>query len=115
MYQGSCHCGKIQYEINGELGPIVCCHCSQCRKSQGSAFATNAPVNTNDFHLLDGEEYISEYPNSEDKIRAFRQNFGSPIYSPLKSKPDQLTLKIRHTRHADCSKTFSTYFYQFQS
>ncbi|MFT5504826.1 MAG: hypothetical protein ACI8XC_002543, partial [Gammaproteobacteria bacterium] len=53
MLKGSCHCGKVRYEIRGELGAIVCCHCSQCRKSQGSAFATNAPVKARDFHWLD--------------------------------------------------------------
>ncbi|MFT5506031.1 MAG: hypothetical protein ACI8XC_003756 [Gammaproteobacteria bacterium] len=94
MYKGGCHCGKIQYEISGELGKIVCCHCSQCRKSQGSAFATNAPVNASHFHLLQGEEFISEYPTSEDKVRAFCRQCGSPIYSQLKTKPDILRLRI---------------------
>ena len=49
MHSGSCLCGAIRYEIRGELGPIVLCHCAQCRKAQGSAFASNAAVKATDF------------------------------------------------------------------
>ena len=48
-HSGSCLCGAIRYEIRGELGPIVLCHCAQCRKAQGSAFASNAAVKATDF------------------------------------------------------------------
>ncbi len=43
MLKGACLCGQIQYEYTGELGPIAMCHCSQCRRAQGSAYATNSP------------------------------------------------------------------------
>ncbi|MEM7208670.1 MAG: GFA family protein [Pseudomonadota bacterium] len=92
--RGSCHCGSIHYEIHGELGPIVCCHCSQCRKSQGTAFATNAPVKTSDFHFVSGEEDLRQFQTSPDKVRAFCQQCGSPIYSQLIKKPDVLRLRI---------------------
>jgi hypothetical protein len=44
MYTGSCLCGGVAYEIDGELEPIQVCHCSQCRKAQGTAIVTNIPV-----------------------------------------------------------------------
>ena len=91
---GSCHCGAVQYEIHGELGPIVCCHCSQCRKSQGTAFATNSPIKSADFHCVSGEEALTKYPTSPEKIRAFCKNCGSPIYSQLIDKPETMRLRI---------------------
>ena len=94
MLKGSCHCGAIQYQIDGELGPIVCCHCSQCRKSQGTAFATNAPVPAANFQLINGEALLTKYPTSEDKIRAFCSRCGSPIFSQLISKPEIVRLRI---------------------
>ena len=94
MLKGSCHCGAIQYEIKGELGLIVCCHCSQCRKSQGTAFATNSPVPTKNFSFVSGEELLTKYPTSEDKVRTFCSACGSPIYSLLISKPEVLRLRI---------------------
>ena len=44
MLKGSCLCGGIRYEIDADLGPVTNCHCSQCRKAAGAAFASNASV-----------------------------------------------------------------------
>ncbi|MCV9897564.1 UNVERIFIED_CONTAM: GFA family protein, partial [Cronobacter sakazakii] len=49
VYQGSCLCQGIRYEIKGDIGDIIQCHCQRCRKSNGTAFATNAPINSADF------------------------------------------------------------------
>ena len=46
---GQCLCGAIAYEINGELGPIVNCHCSRCRKWHAAAFRTRTSVAKNKF------------------------------------------------------------------
>ena len=54
MLEGGCLCGAVRYEIDGGLGPIVCCHCSMCRKAQGTAFATNAPVPAPRFRIVAG-------------------------------------------------------------
>jgi len=40
MIRGSCLCGKVKYEYDGEIEEIAMCHCSQCRKAQGGAFGT---------------------------------------------------------------------------
>jgi hypothetical protein len=31
-YQGSCHCGKIRYEVEGELKGAMACNCSICSR-----------------------------------------------------------------------------------
>ena len=40
MYTGGCLCGVVRFEITGGIDDIVYCHCSRCRKAQGSANAT---------------------------------------------------------------------------
>ena len=55
MLKGSCLCGAVHYEVHSALGPIVLCHCSKCRKANGSAFAANAVLNTRDFTLVRGK------------------------------------------------------------
>ena len=115
MYQGSCHCGQVKYQIDGELGDIVSCHCSQCRKSQGSAFATNAPVKTSEFTILTGSDLIREYPTSADKVRAFCQNCGSPLYSQLKTKPEIMRLRIGSLDTRIRSNTDSAYLCRIKS
>ncbi|MGH8273065.1 MAG: GFA family protein [Gammaproteobacteria bacterium] len=32
IYQGSCHCGKIAYEVDCEIGEVVECNCSICQR-----------------------------------------------------------------------------------
>ena len=60
MLSGSCLCNGIQYEIKGELGDIMQCHCQKCRKANGSAFAANAAIPTTAFTLLRGKALLGE-------------------------------------------------------
>ncbi|MNZ28207.1 glutathione-dependent formaldehyde-activating enzyme [compost metagenome] len=94
MLKGSCLCNSVQYEIHGELGPIVMCHCSRCRKANGSAFATNAPVNAADFHLIHGQDALAEYQSSPGVFRVFCGKCGSPLYSRRPAMPELLRLRI---------------------
>ncbi len=93
MYTGSCLCGGIQYEIDGELEPIQICHCSQCRKAQGSAIVTNIPVAVSAFTLQAGEELLSSYESSPGKQRVFCKVCGSPIYSKRVDLPEVLRVR----------------------
>ena len=31
-YHGSCHCGLIKYEVEGELADVIECNCSHCSR-----------------------------------------------------------------------------------
>ena len=90
-YSGSCLCKGIQFEIEGKLEPIQICHCEQCRKAQGSAFAANIPVKEAHFHLISGAELLTSFESSKGKHRHFCRHCGSPIYS----RTDQLPGVIR--------------------
>ncbi|HEX5340146.1 MAG TPA: GFA family protein [Gammaproteobacteria bacterium] len=35
IYIGSCHCGKIAFEVEGEIGEVADCNCSMCRRRGG--------------------------------------------------------------------------------
>ena len=32
LYKGSCHCGKVAFEVKGEIGGAVRCNCSICAR-----------------------------------------------------------------------------------
>jgi hypothetical protein len=87
VLRGSCLCGAIRYEIEGDLGPIVLCHCSMCRKAQGSAFAANAPVEASRFRVVAGEDVLRAYRSSPAKSRHFCSRCGSPIFSRRDGSP----------------------------
>lgn len=87
MYTGSCLCGSIKFEIDGELEPIQLCHCQQCRKAQGTAFVTNIPVQSSAFSIISGGDSLTEYESSPGKVRAFCGHCGSPVLSRRTSMP----------------------------
>jgi hypothetical protein len=32
IYQGSCHCGRVAYEVEGEIQRAIACNCSMCQR-----------------------------------------------------------------------------------
>ncbi len=94
MIEGSCLCGGVRYQYDGEIGEISICHCSQCRKAQGSSFAAVSPVDAAKFRLLAGAELLREYRSSPDKARVFCSRCGSPIYSALDQRPEVKRLRL---------------------
>jgi hypothetical protein len=32
LYKGSCHCGRVRYEVDGEMGQVMECNCSHCSR-----------------------------------------------------------------------------------
>jgi hypothetical protein len=93
MHGGGCLCGAIRYEVEGDLAPIQICHCEDCRKAQGSAFAANVPVATERFRLTTGETRLRAYESSPGKERLFCSACGSPLFSRLLDRPG--TVRIR--------------------
>jgi len=94
MYTGSCLCGAVQFEINGPIQNIVYCHCSLCRKAQGSAFAANANVANNNFHFVSGENKLSAYQSTPGQTKFFCKICGSPIISKKISKPTEVRIRL---------------------
>lgn len=41
---GGCQCGAIRYEISGPPAAVYACHCTECQKQSGSAFAMAAVI-----------------------------------------------------------------------
>ena len=79
--KGSCLCGAVVYEVRGEITGINYCHCRQCRKANGTAFATSAGVRRGDFAIVEGAGALKAYESTPGKTRNFCGNCGSPIYS----------------------------------
>ena len=109
MVTGSCLCGQVSYSIREPLASIEICHCTQCQKAQGSAFASNIPVNQADFVLHSGVDVLKAYASSMDKKRFFCSHCGSPVYSVRESLPGVLRVRagllngaitVRPVRHA---------------
>jgi hypothetical protein len=94
MLDGGCLCGGVRFRISGKLGPAGYCHCKQCQRASGSAFAANAPARSAYFQLLSGDDLVSEYESSPGKFRAFCRRCGSPLYSRRDSEPELRRIRL---------------------
>jgi hypothetical protein len=63
------------------------CHCSMCRKSHGSAFATYVAAPAAGFRFVRGEGAIARYESSPGFFRAFCVRCGSSLPIPSEGQP----------------------------
>ncbi|KXN82118.1 hypothetical protein AN958_03172 [Leucoagaricus sp. SymC.cos] len=59
--RGSCLCGAVKYEVQGEPFKFMTCHCVNCRKATGSAFMSNGFFARNQFRLVLGQDKIKVF------------------------------------------------------
>jgi hypothetical protein len=79
MVSGSCLCGAVRYEIDGRISPIALCHCSKCRKANGSAFHSGALCRKTRFRWTSGEDAITAYQTESGYETRFCRRCGSPV------------------------------------
>lgn len=92
MITGRCLCGNIKYEISGEVGDIVHCHCQTCRKAHGAAFSSVASVASDDFKVIDRGS-LHYFESSKGKKRYFCVNCGTHIYAQ-KDEAQHVVLRL---------------------
>ena len=59
--KGSCLCGALKYEVEGEFEGVWMCHCSNCRKTSGAMGNTILIVPRERFHWISGEDHRITY------------------------------------------------------
>ena len=94
MITGHCECGQVKFEVDGTIEDFSHCHCSQCRRLHGAAYATFAGIARTDFRYTAGESLVSEYASSQKNTRVFCSICGSNILVASKNEPDALYLSM---------------------
>lgn len=64
-YKGSCHCGKVRFEVEGEIGGAMSCNCSICQR-KGSLLWF---VPRDNLSLLTPEENAATYTFNKHVIK----------------------------------------------
>jgi hypothetical protein len=93
MYEGGCLCGAVRFTIAGPIRNIVLCHCSRCRKAQGSAYATNGIVASAEFSVA-GEENLTQFESIPGVFKFFCRICGSPIMSKSAARPESVRVRL---------------------
>ena len=77
MHKGSCLCGAVTFEVQGELPQPTACHCTQCRKHSGH-FEASVDVPRSAV-TVKGEEKVAWY-HTENVRRGFCSTCGSSLF-----------------------------------
>ena len=77
---GKCFCGSARYEVANEFAYAANCHCSNCRRTTGSAFKPFAGIERGKFRLIAGEHELLIF-GDESGHDAHCGRCGSLLYS----------------------------------
>ncbi|CAI8705613.1 MULTISPECIES: GFA family protein [Pseudomonas] len=80
FHHGSCLCGAVKYRLSTELKAVTHCHCSQCRKGHGAAFATYASAPASALGIMTGADSLKTYESSRGVTRQFCSHCGSSLF-----------------------------------
>jgi hypothetical protein len=82
-YNGSCHCGKVRYEVTTDLAQVISCNCSLC--SRAGYLLSFVPASQ--FKLHSGDDVLQEYRFNTHKIEhAFCKTCGVRSFARGKNR-----------------------------
>lgn len=87
---GRCMCGAVQFDITGELRPVVNCHCFRCRQWSGHYWAATA-VAPDDLTITDGGT-LTWFSPAEGVEYGFCARCGSSLLWRLADRPGLVSL-----------------------
>ena len=76
-YHGSCLCQRVRYRATGPLAEMSHCHCVDCRKAHGAAFATFIEASRTGFSFVQGANNLQRHTAESGAIRSFCRTCGS--------------------------------------
>ena len=65
--EGGCPCGAVRYRLAGAPMFVHCCHCRDCQRQTGSAFALNALIETDRIEILAGDPQPVRLPTDSGR------------------------------------------------
>lgn len=93
MSKGGCYCGAVRYELDGPPLLFANCHCPDCRKFSGSAFAAVLVVAADGFRIVSGAENLVPFASSPGKHRSFCRTCGCHLFSRAEHRPGMVFIR----------------------
>ena len=73
---GGCACGAVRYRLGSAPMFVHCCHCRDCQRQAGSAFAINALIEADRVALLSGDTEPSAMPTDSGRPHSIHRCTG---------------------------------------
>jgi hypothetical protein len=95
-FTGGCACGAIRYQCEAEPLLTLNCHCRDCQRASGTAFAAIIRVPAAAFTVSKGApKFYTVRGDSGNKVsRGFCPECGSPLFSRLSGMPDVVGVRV---------------------
>lgn len=103
MIKGSCLCGGIKFEIDGEVTMSRYCHCENCRKFSGTAQAAWGLAQSAQFVQTKGDATVSKFDAGSGSLRSFCANCGAPLWFEPKTMPAFMGIALGAIDEGDVS------------
>ena len=55
VFEGGCFCGAVRFLQHGRPMFVHCCHCRDCQRQSGSAFAVNGLIEAERIKIVEGK------------------------------------------------------------
>jgi hypothetical protein len=81
---GRCFCGSVEYAVVDQFLYAMICHCSNCRRTTGSAFKPFAGIERSKFAITRGEDELLVY-GTPDANDTHCRKCGSLLYSVVRA------------------------------
>ena len=80
MIRGSCLCGGVEFEIDGEFEPRSFCHCATCKRLSGGGSTANARARSDEINIVKGRELLTTYQPDDGTSKTFCSVCGSNLF-----------------------------------
>lgn len=80
LLEGGCFCGAVRYRVADRFAYAVNCHCSECRRTTGSAFKPFAGIESDELSVIAGADQMMRY-GDQSGHNAHCRHCGSLLYS----------------------------------
>ena len=83
LLRGKCFCGAVHYAVVDEFAYAANCHCSNCRRTTGSAFKPFAGIARDRLGITKGEDNLTTF-GDENGNDTHCKRCGSLLYSVVR-------------------------------
>lgn len=91
VYQGSCHCGSVAFEIDATIDELTTCDCSLCVMRN----AVMAQVHESQLTILKGDDQLTLYRwNTKIAKHYFCNRCGIYVFHCKRSMPDHFGVNV---------------------
>lgn len=91
---GQCLCGDVNFTAEGDIAMQGNCHCTDCRQSSGSAFATLVFMKRDDVSVTGEVKTFDHVVDSGNTLtKTFCPKCGSQLFTANQARPDSLGIR----------------------